>query len=1333
MPADSRSGEIASVIALFFPSGKGAKASQMPNQKLGRVLYPFGLSISSPLLARFLWLVLSTLLPLLPGIAVARAQTTINVPANQPTIQAGIDAASNGDTVLVAPGRYNETIDFKGKTITVQSSGGPNATAIVWAYPPTHADAFYPFVVTFQTNETRGSVLSGFSITGAGLPFNFFQTTAFQGFSVVASGQVTGGIEVLNGASPTIVNNIVTGNGCAGIWSSDGAPLIQNNQINNTTYPTFTYLVGTPGFNACFNDPNGGRPVFPTYGFPGTAIWLGFDPTSAAPTLPAVVIGNTIEDNSFGAYYPGLPVGTVDAYFQSPSGPTWQGNYYVIENNIIRNNVTNGYGGGMALAAPGIAAQNLIYGNQSANGAGGVIAWGPSYDEYPTVISAPYDGPAAALLVNNLIANNTATQDGSQVEVADPTQIEFANNIIVGNDSYAAVTIDPDYLSLIVSMYGSPHVGSYAPGVFLNDAVFDHNDIFNPAGPAFNGGGIITNPAGTYGNISADPLFVDASTSNYHLQAGSPAIDAGNASALQQLTNLGYGLTADLDGNPRIQDATGTGYPVVDMGPYEFAGAQETGSTTILLTPGWYNPYGGTELPLTAQLISPNGTPTGSVTFFVNGKSAGTATIDSSGAAAFSTPPLAQGQTALLATYAGQRDFAPAVSVEVLVFVQPDNVSLTLTSAPNPSALGSPVTFTATIMSTSNGTPTGDIQFTDNGNPLGSAPLDADGVATFVTSSLTVGTHLIVATYPGAPDWGGASASVTQRVLYTVTEMLTSSLNPSHRDQSVTFTATVSSPNGTPTGTVTFSYGSIMLGTVPLTNGVTSLTTSSLPQGTQIITAAYSGDTDFFSNSATLTQIVIGFLTNTTLVSIVPSKLYALEPATITASVTGVGGAPTGTVTFTDGGATIGTATLDASGTATLTYAFPAAGSQSVIANYNGDVNFSPSTSSPYPISVLINDSETALTVSPLPVYAEHTVTLTATLSSVSASAFGVAPNGTVNFLDGSALLGSATLNSSGIATLSYTFTQVGNQSLSAVYSGTPAFQPSQSRSQIVAVLPSPTATAVTSNINPQEIGSPVTFTATVTAPGATAIPVGAVTFYDGATSLGTVTLNAAGAAAFTTSTLPLGQNSITASYTSASPDYLACVSPVYTETIVVALGDFTITLSPTSASVYTGQATRAITVTLASSGGWDRNVTLSCSQLPANVTCTFNPVPIPDANGVSRLVIQTAAPGPANAGPSSRNPAWPRKTGLGLAALALILIPFGIPFRRRSSRLRRLLSLLAVAAVLSAMSGCGGPSDPSGGTPAGVYNISVDATYSGFGATLTHSATFSLTVQSLF
>lgn len=83
----------------------------------------------------------------------------INVPVDAPTIQAGIELATDGDTVFVAPGTYFEAIDFLGKTVTVESSRGAEETII-------DATGLETSVVLVRSGEGEGTVLRGFTITG---------------------------------------------------------------------------------------------------------------------------------------------------------------------------------------------------------------------------------------------------------------------------------------------------------------------------------------------------------------------------------------------------------------------------------------------------------------------------------------------------------------------------------------------------------------------------------------------------------------------------------------------------------------------------------------------------------------------------------------------------------------------------------------------------------------------------------------------------------------------------------------------------------------------------------------------------------------------------------------------------------------------------------------------------------------------------------------------------------------------------------------------------------------------------------------------------------------
>ena len=90
--------------------------------------------------------------------------TLIQVPGDHATIQSAIDAATPGDEILVAPGSYAETIDFKGKAIALRSSGGPEFTVI-------DGSGLNQSVVRCVSGEGPDTVLQGFTIAGGSAVF----------------------------------------------------------------------------------------------------------------------------------------------------------------------------------------------------------------------------------------------------------------------------------------------------------------------------------------------------------------------------------------------------------------------------------------------------------------------------------------------------------------------------------------------------------------------------------------------------------------------------------------------------------------------------------------------------------------------------------------------------------------------------------------------------------------------------------------------------------------------------------------------------------------------------------------------------------------------------------------------------------------------------------------------------------------------------------------------------------------------------------------------------------------------------------------------------------
>ena len=387
-----------------------------------------------------------------------QAATVLNVPGTYPTIQAAINAAANGDNVLVEPGTYVENIDFKGKLITVQGTRGPGVTTI-------DGGGVAP-VVNFSTSETSAAVLQGFTLQHGNAPFAF----GYEGAGVHISG-----------ASPTVVGNVITaniacGNG-VGISVAFASPTIRDNTISGNSKQT-----------GCSGQWGGGIYV--------------------RGAASAQILHNTITNNStdFGGGIGLFAAGT----------PT-------VLNNTVSNNTAAYWGGGIAAVNQSDANidQNLFVGN-SANSGGGLYISPPS-------------GTRGALLVNNTIVGNTASDSGVYLSGFD-AQVQLSNNIVTASASQPAVECDTAYSTT------SP--------------IFDHNDLFNSVGLA--AAGSCANFLANGFNISADPKFV--APGDYHLATGSPAIDAGNNSAPSL-------PTSDLDGKPRVSG------PAVDLGVYELQAA----------------------------------------------------------------------------------------------------------------------------------------------------------------------------------------------------------------------------------------------------------------------------------------------------------------------------------------------------------------------------------------------------------------------------------------------------------------------------------------------------------------------------------------------------------------------------------------------------------------------------------------------------------------------------------------------------------------------------------------------------------------------------------------
>ncbi|MBN1561038.1 hypothetical protein JW998_12365, partial [candidate division KSB1 bacterium] len=455
-------------------------------------------------------------------VKLGKEPTFIDVPADQPTIQAGINAASDGDIVLVDDGTYYENINFKGKAITVASrylaDGDTShmANTIIDGSQPSHPDS--GSVVFFISGEDTTSVLYGFTITN--------------GTGTIGTGMWRGEEH--------------TGRGGGGVaCDSAGASILYNKITHNTVIDLAGFVACGGGINAFHFDSTGAFDII----IKGNQITnnkvIGNNAQGAGVRLRcnAKVLENDISYNSCEAqagYANGIGILCLsDPSAAEPYHVTFANNTISHNSGISNTNFASGGGIFIFLTHADILNNEISYNEltalnaTSAEGAG-ITLWSPSEE---TVVDANtithneikesygkggglyMDAAANPLATNNIISFNAANKenysDGGGVHCADASYATFINNTIVNNDAFCGGGIYCDFNShpIILNSIVWDNQADSDAGIYGDAVTVAYSDI--------QGGWDGEN------NLDVDPCFED---DTFYLSDYSPCIGTGIAS-----------------------------------------------------------------------------------------------------------------------------------------------------------------------------------------------------------------------------------------------------------------------------------------------------------------------------------------------------------------------------------------------------------------------------------------------------------------------------------------------------------------------------------------------------------------------------------------------------------------------------------------------------------------------------------------------------------------------------------------------------------------------------------------------------------------------------------
>jgi ELWxxDGT repeat protein len=304
------------------------------------------------------------------------------------------------------------------------------------------------------------------------------------------------------------------------------------------------------------------------------------------------------------------------------------------------------------------------------------------------------------------------------------------------------------------------------------------------------------------------------------------------------------------DGAGVLIGTTQTVSTTLSLGTYTFTlsvnDGHETATTTVAVAVGDTTAPGFINIPapIVVEQTSSNGTP---VTVPLPIPSD---VCDATPSIVSDAPPLFPvGPTSVTFTATDASGNQATETTTVTVTANLSTVTVVATSS-TPSVYGQAVTVTAAVTNLDAAVTDGTVTFRDGDIVLaGPLTLDTEGRASFSTAALDVGTHAIAGDFIGTEDFLSSTGIAEHTVIEAITmTTLTSSSNPATYGDTVTFTATVgvAAPGtGTPAGTVTFSDGDVILGTVAVESGQAIIAAAPHSAGLHSIAATYSGDSRF--------------------------------------------------------------------------------------------------------------------------------------------------------------------------------------------------------------------------------------------------------------------------------------------------------------------------------------------------------------------------------------------------------------------------------------------------------------------------------------------------------